>query len=530
MLLWFVWIVAFSLAPFEFSFSRNWTVHERAREVAGELSHAASFLDLWQVLHAAAFFVFGVLLVTAHGRLFGQRPLLALTVTTCVACTILESAKFFEPARHPNIGDLAINIVALTLGGLASTRTRLGSYWRFMLSRMTGRTQVYLLCGFATIASILWWHAGLQPALGSLRMDWRDGFRLMVANESSTNRPWSGAIKYAGIYGRALTDTEVARLQEERTQTRSIGAEKFDLLLGYDFRTANGSGVVPEGRLHDPKFDLDVPQSVTLSADEGLSVKNSMPLITRESVPTLAKAIISANAFSIEAWFRPSNLVQRGPARIFSMSDGVRDRNFTIGQAGTDFVFRVRNGANGLNGGNYELKARNAIDAKWQHFVAVYDHGVSLAYKNGHSWGGAVDLREPAYYTGLGTGATGTMVCAALLGIVVALPIFSLVSRARSVVTAHCMALMFTVIFGVGPYAVSCLSAGGPWRANFFLWFGGALVIVYWIAVNYATGVFIQVSETRSSSGPADRRMNREIPAIVVTASSNACNRRKSGL
>ena len=64
----------------------------------------------------------------------------------------------------------------------------------------------------------------------------------------------------------------------------------------------------------------------------------------------LIGTIKRSNSLSLELWFKPTNLTQKGPARIFSLSGGTSDRNLTIGQEGRALQVRIRTTKTSNNG------------------------------------------------------------------------------------------------------------------------------------------------------------------------------------
>ena len=57
--------------------------------------------------------------------------------------------------------------------------------------------------------------------VGSSLSDWDDGYRLLIGNETSGDRPWQGEIHFVAIYKRALSPGEV--------RTRGSGLARYDL-------------------------------------------------------------------------------------------------------------------------------------------------------------------------------------------------------------------------------------------------------------------------------------------------------------
>jgi hypothetical protein len=74
------------------------------------------------------------------------------------------------------------------------------------------------------------------------------------------------------------------------------------------------------------------------------------------TAPTVAKTDTAKIAYTpyitIEAWVKPLNNTQSGPARIVTFSKDSAERNFTLGQAGDKYDVRFRTSVNPGNGSN----------------------------------------------------------------------------------------------------------------------------------------------------------------------------------
>lgn len=318
-------------------------------------------------------------------------------------------------------------------------------------------------------------------------MGWNRDFHLIVGNESDGSRPWVGEIRHVRIYGRALTAEQVSRIHktlEMNNKGREPG--KLGLLVGYDLTQGNSRVVSPVGSLQSDNLSIQVPAGVGFLSDGGgIVLKDPSVLATREAAAELTEAILSAGAFSVEAWVRPFNDKQEGPSRIVTLSESVWSSNFMLGQEASDLVFRVRNGINGGNGFRFALHGKNVVQNGLQHVVAVYDHGVSSIFLDGRRIRQVVDLREPAAYLHLGTNSMGRFFSLTLLILTVTLPCYSLFPVVGRDGVRHAAAVFSTFCIGGLPYAVSSLLTGGPLRLPFFLWLVVALLIVYPICFFY---------------------------------------------
>jgi len=468
-------IIAYTLAPFNFSFSGPQLLN-RAREAldiatTGGLSGIAG--------HFVAFFVLGCLIVAVYERSLGQGGLARLAWVSASFCIVLEFAQLLLEGRHARAADAFSNFAGVLGGAISAAHCGSVRAVRVRVQQSIRRHQLGFQAGVFILAMIIWCSAGLLPVLGSLEMDWDSEYRLLLANEIDGSRPWLGEIRYVGIYGRALASREVFLLHAN-LGVRMKDFEKMGLLAGYDFTQGYLDEVVPAGLLRSRDLAIQIPESLRLGhGGTGISVRGDSLLTSRGAASELTARITSSGAFSIEAWVRPYNRTQGGPARIVSLSNGITSRNFTLGQSASQGVFRVRNGINGPNGSEYALQVKGVVQNSLQHWVAVYDHGVSSMFLDGRLLASPVDLREPPVGLLLGTGPPGRAIAAFLLVMTLALPAYSLCFPLGFGLVRHLTAMLVAFCAGSLPYAAVCLLLGGPWRPDLFLWILGTFAVAY---------------------------------------------------
>jgi hypothetical protein len=476
-------IIAYTLAPFEFSFS--WAELSSRAKVALDVTGHGGLLNI--VTHFVSFFVLGsVVALVYHRRLEGKFGRLA--TAAALFCAGLEFIQLFLEPRHARLTDYLSNLTGLLLGATVSMRLlRMRGLRTALRGEEHGRQARFLTVVFI-LAVGLWWFVGFSPVRGSLELDWVDSYPLVIGNEADESRPWLGEVRYVGIYGRALTTDQVRRVYE------SLGTERegdpfadMRLLAGYDFSKRATDGVVPAGSLRSGDLVLEFPEIRCWgNSCGGALLEDEVLLKSRGPASEMTAAIVSSEAFTIEAFVRPLNLNQAGPARIVSLSESHSRRNFTLGQEATDLVFRVRNRINGVNGANHELRVKGVVQDSLQHWVAVYDHGVSSVFRDGVPVGPVLDLREPGVSLRLGGGAPARVAAAFLLVISLTLPAYSMFSFFQLRGVRH-LASASAIFFAAGmPYAVACVLVGGPWRPDFFVWLLVALVVAYPLCLIYA--------------------------------------------
>ena len=114
------------------------------------------------------------------------------------------------------------------------------------------------------------------------------------------------------------------------------------LILLYAFDEGSGSTVADQsGAL--PAHDLTIadPGNVTWSANH-LSVNAATALSTVSAATKVVTRAQASGELSVEAWIKPANTTQSGPARIVTMSVDPYYRNFLLGQSRDTYVVRFR--------------------------------------------------------------------------------------------------------------------------------------------------------------------------------------------
>ena len=128
-----------------------------------------------------------------------------------------------------------------------------------------------------------------------------------------------------------------------------------------------------------PAMDLTLTGTEWISGG-GIEIVSGKATSNQTDSQKLFDMIASGNgsqAYSIEAWITPGNVIQEGPARIVTYSQGTGDRNFTLGQSLYNYAFRNRNmDPNIGRNGTPALETADAdedLQATLQHVVATYD-------------------------------------------------------------------------------------------------------------------------------------------------------------
>ena len=114
------------------------------------------------------------------------------------------------------------------------------------------------------------------------------------------------------------------------------------LILLYAFDEGSGSTVADQSGAV-PTHDLAIadPGSVTWSADH-LTVDAATTLSTIGAASKVHARATTSGELTVEAWVKPADVIQFGPARIISMSPDTQARNFMLGQDKDTYAVRFR--------------------------------------------------------------------------------------------------------------------------------------------------------------------------------------------
>jgi len=123
-----------------------------------------------------------------------------------------------------------------------------------------------------------------------------------------------------------------------------------------EYRFDEGAGATVHDSGKGPGYDLTIPNAGAITWQASALRVDSGTLISGAVAATaLVNAITASDAFTVEAWIRPSSLGQIGPARILSLSFRSQNRNVTLGQGETppghnDYLARIRTPGTNNNG------------------------------------------------------------------------------------------------------------------------------------------------------------------------------------
>lgn len=115
-------------------------------------------------------------------------------------------------------------------------------------------------------------------------------------------------------------------------------------------------------------LQIETPANTTW-VDGGLSLTSSTVVSSVDAAMKINTACRDSNAVSVEAWLKPANDTQSGPARIVTISGGPNGRNVTLAQDGDRYEVRLRTTATSDNGLPAFQTAAGAVSASLTHLL-----------------------------------------------------------------------------------------------------------------------------------------------------------------
>ena len=212
------------------------------------------------------------------------------------------------------------------------------------------------------------------------------------------------AINGAGLTGPSSNETLVQTLQGT-----GGGRVTSGLLVLYRFTAGSGSTVFDVSGVGSP-MDLSIanPGNASWIGGGGLALTGPT-FVGAASDTKLRSNLVQSNALTVEAWVRPDNTTQSGPARMVTFSADGGDRNFTLGQRDSRYEMRLRTTSTNDNGSSPVTRSGSGVvDTVLSHVVYTRTaSGQSRIYENGvqvtsRSIGGNFSNWGTNYVFGLG--------------------------------------------------------------------------------------------------------------------------------
>lgn len=157
-----------------------------------------------------------------------------------------------------------------------------------------------------------------------------------------------------------------------------------DLIVLYTF-DGTGGDIVRDHSGVVPRLDLKVEKPSAVEWREGtLVVRSATKIRSTRPAKKVIDSVKRSKSLTIEAWIRPANRRQTGPARIVSLSADASRRYFTLGQDGARYDVRFRTSKTNGNGLPSTATRKDVVQIEMTHIVYTRDAaGIAWVYVNG---------------------------------------------------------------------------------------------------------------------------------------------------
>jgi len=299
---------------------------------------------------------------------------------------LIELVQVLLP-RFPSVVDITWNTIGGLIGGLVGTFVDvwlLQLLWSRVDALQIDVALRLILSGY--VVGLFMAFVIPVPLPWDFRT-WDPTYQLFLGNEGTMDRSWRGEFYLIAIYDRALTHEEVSRNFSAGPSFPSARPRVRDgLVLLYDFSEGEGN-LIHDRAPKEGQVDLRIrdPRLVRWLHPNGLALTHAT-VVASEQPPVKFRGwqAEGRDSVTVEAWVKPTDLSQAGPARIVSYSKDTANRNLTLGQERGDIVFRLRTPVSGLNGARPAMMTRDQpLQLALEHLLITYQSGRETLYVNG---------------------------------------------------------------------------------------------------------------------------------------------------
>ena len=323
--------------------------------------------------------VIGLLLRNLHKKM--NYSILIATGAGFLISVSIEICQIFLP-RSFSVVDISTNTIGACIGACLAFPI-MGFDSQEILKKIydKGRSfYTFVIVTYCVAATVIL----MIPVSINTFSNWNSNFPLLIGNEPTLNRPWNGVIYKLSIFNRTLNQNDVHRFKSINFQQVTPETLADGLLIEYIF---SNPGVKSFGALKN-SLDLNCKKgsSFAFGQNGGFLLEDNSSISTQFPATNLVHALQKTNQLSIAIWFQPENILQKGLARIVTLSKDTDERDFTVGQSGSALSFRVRTFLTGDNGSEVELTTCPLTTMNQPQFVvATFHRGEMKLYLNGRS-------------------------------------------------------------------------------------------------------------------------------------------------
>lgn len=170
--------------------------------------------------------------------------------------------------------------------------------------------------------------------------------------------------------------TKEPAAQPTTTPQNAASIEATPPLALYTFQEGSGTLIQDTSGYREPlNLKVQDEDAVVWMDSGGLQVTRPTVLIADQPATKILAACQQSGEISLEAWIKPADLLQNGPARILSLSYDPFNRNFTLGQEGSGYELRLRTTTTSENGIPASLSPNGAVKAALTQVVYTRSQG-----------------------------------------------------------------------------------------------------------------------------------------------------------
>ena len=322
----FIVIIISTLSPFNFNFSDfGKNVHFNAFILDwGE----SDFFDVLKNIYLYIFFAFGLAWFFRNIGLNWNVNFLAILIISFGISYSIEFFQLFLEYRFSSLIDVFSNCTGVCLGFLVFYLTE-EKVIQYISKCFFYNTQSFCFFSLLLIFWLVFITVYIQQAVRL--SNWNSSYYLIFGNEHTGDRPWLGKITKLQILNQSLSYEDIKKL----VLLKESSFYKSDSFFSYTYSSSLDSykkiGLIPDliwrGKATNRKEILLGPQNW---------LESEFPPVH------LINKIQESSKFTIDIDLMSFNTHQTGPARIVSLSMDTGNRNFTLGQAGNNLIFRLR--------------------------------------------------------------------------------------------------------------------------------------------------------------------------------------------
>lgn len=361
-----------TLFPFNFSFENGFSFEK----IIITFNNSTHLSD--QVNNVLLFIPLGFgLTCLLHAKRLGATAKLAIVLFISAGLSLtVEVLQAFLPSRDPTPADIINNSAGGLFGflGFYLWKSQIISYASSIIEKSKKRVSINQLILIFTVYIIMTFVIPIPLQNTTSLSNWDLNFPLLLGNERTGDRPWQGYISQIYIADRGISKEEVAQVFSDKASLTIMG----DSLLAVYQLTGQGSYRDQTKHLPDLSSRGQPPKT---QDGTGVFLTPSHWLETAAPVNWMNQRIRETAQFTLGATVATADTTQSGPARIVSLSSNTTERNFTLGQEGTNLVFRLRTPINGKNAAYLRQVVPNIFaDTKPHHIVITYANSILQVY------------------------------------------------------------------------------------------------------------------------------------------------------